>query len=146
MKILVPFSQKRWPGIFWITFDRDMIESCGLRRWKEEMKMRRIVYYYFFWHGLLNGFNRYFWKHSYPVSCIQCVFNYLVSFQTANREFTRLCKVQMFRFNHLEVIDIIVEANRFSNNSSEKKTFSSFVFDKQLFFRHLEKLIKNFRK
>ena len=35
-------------SIFWITFDRNKIESCGFHHYKEQMKMHRIASYRFF--------------------------------------------------------------------------------------------------
>ena len=43
--IYLPTTKLTIHRIFYVTFVRNKIESCGFHRWKEEIKMHRIIRY-----------------------------------------------------------------------------------------------------
>ena len=113
-------------NIFWITFDKNKIESCGFHRSKEEMKMHRIVLLVC-GHGFLKVFNRHLWKRTYSIRCFQRILNCQGCIQTAGGILTKLKKFKILCINHSGVIDALVEARSdFSSNLCEerKKMFS----------------------
>ena len=106
--------------IFWIRFHRNKIESCGFHRSKEEMKMRRILYYKFadmaFLRFSINLFGN---KSTCAVFTVHSQFS--GDYWNRRWKIYKTAEGVDTAKNHSGVIDVVVEAlSIFSSNICEK--------------------------
>ncbi len=97
-------------SVFRITFDRNMIETCGFHRWKEGCQTRRILYCEFCLNVFFKVFNRHLYKPLYNVYLKRRIFDFQECVRTAKLRSTKLRKPQIFSFILSKVIGILLNA------------------------------------